>query len=411
MVMPAPQNATKTSIVCGIAVLTAAMLVLTGCSTAVTKQATKPLSLTIGALVPKTGALAALAPAEAAGMNLAVADINQAALGITVAIDVADSGDATTDTAQKSVSRLISKRATAIVGASSNDVTNSILGQAAGAGIVTVSPQNDSPKFTTGHNGGLYFRTSPAAPVQGATLGRLIARDRHSRLGLLVLADEYGTALQATITKAFTGAGGTVVSRQDFSATATAADLASKVAVLMKSKPDAVAIVAQTQTPALVAALVAAGQSTSTLYFTDRNLLQYGTAIPVALTGAQGVAPGPVLDAFFKKKLLGVDPTLTTFAYAPESYDAVVLIALAALQARSTAGKKIAAHLRSVSGGIGQGEKATDFASAAQIILAGGPVDYNGYSGGIAFDAHGDPTQSIIGTFRYGANNQFIREK
>ena len=62
-----------------------------------------------------------------------------------------------------------------------------------------------------------------------------------------------------------------------------------------------------------------------------------------------------------------------------------------------------------VSGGSGDGEKATDFASAAQIILDGGVVDYDGNSGPITFDENGDPTEATIGIFEYGADNKFSR--
>lgn len=407
--MPASQSAIKLPLVRGLTVLSVAALLLAGCATAAPKPQLKPLSLTIGALLPKTGSLATLAPAEAAGVNLAVADINQAALGITIKVTVADSGDAATDTASKSVTSLISKNVSAIIGASSNDVSKKILGQVTNAGIVMVSPKNGSPEFSTAKDNGLYFRTSPSDSVVGASLGRLIARDGHARLALIILSDDYGTGIQTPIIRAFTKAGGEVVSSQEFAASAT--DLATRVAAVVKSKPDAVAILAQTQTAAIIAGLVAGGIPASHLYLTDRNLLQYGSSIPIPLTGAQGVAAGPILDPFFTKKLLAIDPTLTAFASAPESYDAVVLVALAALQAHSTDGKKIAAHLRAVSGGTGHGEKATDFASAAQIILAGDPVDFNGFSGGIAFDARGDPTQAVIGVFRYRADNQFVREK
>ena len=97
------------------------------------------------------------------------------------------------------------------------------------------------------------------------------------------------------------------------------------------------------------------------------------------------------------------------FSYAAESYDAVVLIALAALAAKSVKGADIATKLQEVSGGSGNGEKATDFKSAATIINAGKVVDYDGYSGGIKFDEHGDPTEATIGIFQYDATNHHKR--
>ncbi|MEO7349276.1 MAG: amino acid ABC transporter substrate-binding protein, partial [Terrimesophilobacter sp.] len=59
--------------------------------------------------------------------------------------------------------------------------------------------------------------------------------------------------------------------------------------------------------------------------------------------------------------------------------------------------------------GSGDGEKATDFKSAATIINGGGVVDYDGYSGGIKFDSAGDPTEATIGIFQYDATNHHKR--
>ncbi len=100
---------------------------------------------------------------------------------------------------------------------------------------------------------------------------------------------------------------------------------------------------------------------------------------------------------------------LEDLSYAGESYDAVVLLALASLAAGSTDSADIAAKLQEVSGGSGDGEKCTTFADCAEIITGGGTADYDGYSGGVAFDDAGDPTEATIGVFQYDADNKFTR--
>jgi branched-chain amino acid transport system substrate-binding protein len=402
----------------GMALAAAVSTLLAACSTPAPTAPAKPLTLIVGALVPQTGQYSALAPAENAGITLAMNDINQADLGITVTVLKEDSGDAVAGTAgapptatvaTTAVKSLIAHHVTAIVGASSNDVSRAVLSQVTGAGLVMISPQNNSPEFSTISDHGLYFRTSPSDDAEGSALGSVMAAAGGKRLAMMVLSDDYGTGMEKTISAAYTKAGGQVVANEEFPATQT--DFSKQIAAVAKAKPDAVAVVTQGQATTIVPALVAAGIPATSLYFTDRSLLQYGPSMPVALNGAAGIAAGPVLDPFFQKKLLAIDPTLTGFSYAPESYDSVVLLALAALSAGSTDGAKIAAKLRAVSGGTGHGEKATDFASAAQIILAGDAVDYDGYSGAIAFDAHGDPTKAVFGIFHYGANNRFTRSR
>ena len=38
-----------------------------------------------------------------------------------------------------------------------------------------------------------------------------------------------------------------------------------------------------------------------------------------------------------------------------------------------------------------------------------GSVDYDGISGPITFDEHGDPTEATIGIFQYGDDNKYTR--
>ncbi|MEA3056815.1 MAG: branched-chain amino acid transport system substrate-binding protein, partial [Actinomycetota bacterium] len=61
--------------------------------------------LTIGTLLPQTGALKDTAPAEFAGVDLALRDINDAGgvLGHDVAVVHGDSGDASSDLASETV--------------------------------------------------------------------------------------------------------------------------------------------------------------------------------------------------------------------------------------------------------------------------------------------------------------------
>ena len=118
-------------------------------------------------------------------------------------------------------------------------------------------------------------------------------------------------------------------------------------------------------------------------------------------------APAPNLTDDFTDRLLAIDPDLDSFLYSSESYDATILIALAALAAGSTDGVDIASKLQEVSGGSGDGETCTDFASCAQIIADGGIVDYDGPSGPITLNDAGDPTEATIGIFEYGDDNTY----
>jgi len=402
------------SILGGIAIVGASALVLTGCAapTAEPEETTgprEPLTLKIGTILPQSGTLAFLGPPEEAGVALAVKEINEADLGITVDVEYRDSGDTTTDTATVSVTDLLSLGVSAIVGAASSGVSKTVIDQITGAGVVEFSPANTSIDFTDYADDGLYWRTAPSDVLQGEVLGNLIAEDGVEALGIIELNDSYGTGLAAKLKETYEAAGGTVAAETLFNTGDTV--FTTQISEVLAANPDAIALVTFDEAKVIVPALRGAGFA-GPLYFVDGNLADYSADFAAgALTGSKGTLPG--LDTAtlgdFTDRLLEIDPSLTDYSYAAESYDAVVLLALAALAANSVDGKDIASKLQEVSGGSGDGKKATDFASAAQIILDGGVVDYDGNSGPITFDENGDPTEATIGIFEYGDDNKYTR--
>ena len=96
--------------------------------------------------------------------------------------------------------------------------------------------------------------------------------------------------------------------------------------------------------PASSAAAAAAGIP---LYLVDGNTGNaLGEKLPTGtLNGVKGTIPGAENTQDFKDALLAVDPKLIDYAYAPESYDAVVLTALAAAAAKSDAGVDMAKQI------------------------------------------------------------------
>ena len=91
-------------------------------------------------------------------------------------------------------------------------------------------------------------------------------------------------------------------------------------------------------------------------------------------------------------------------AYGPESYDAVVLMALAAIQGGAVDGATIRDNLQSVSR---DGTKCTAFQECADLLAAGEDIDYDGRSGPITFDENGDPTEAYVGIYQYGKNARY----
>lgn len=400
------------TVIGGIAMIGATALVLAGCAPAgdTPAEPTEALSLKVGTILPQSGALAFLGPPEEAGVALGIQDVNAADAGISVEAIFRDSGDTTTDTATVSVTDLLSQDVSAIIGAASSGVSLTVIDQIVAAGVVQFSPANTSPTLTDYDDNGLYWRNAPSDLLQGEVLGNLIAEDGAATLGMMVLNDAYGTGLAAALKATFEAAGGSVVAEELFNEGDTSFD--AQVSALTAAAPDAIAVITFDQAKVIVPAIVGAGFPGASLYFVDGNLADYSADFaPGLVEGAKGTLPGLDIASLgdFQDRLLEVDPALTEFSYSAESYDAVVLIALAALAAKSTAGVDIASKLQEVSGGSGDGEKCTDFAACAAIIAAGGVVDYDGVSGPITFNEKGDPTEATIGIFEYQNDNTFSR--
>ncbi|WP_353807348.1 ABC transporter substrate-binding protein [Agromyces sp. SYSU T00194] len=413
----------------GIALAGVSALLLTACSTGDTSEPTesedaaasgdanpiepgeRDLTLKIGTILPQSGALAFLGPPEEAGVALAAQEINEADLGITVDVVYRDSGDTTTDTATVSVTDLLSQDVSGIVGAASSGVSKTVIDQIVAAGVVQFSPANTSADFTDYDDDNLYWRTAPSDTLQGEVLGNLIASDGNATLGMIVLNDPYGTGLAEFTKTAFEAAGGEVVAEELFNEGDSNFD--SQIAGVTAANPDAIALITFDQAKIITPALVGEGFPGDKLYFVDGNLADYSADFaPGLVEGAKGTLPG--LDTAtlgdFTDNLLTIDDSLTDFSYAAESYDAVILLALAAYAANSTDGADIAEYLQQVSGGIaGVGEKVTTFADAAALLADGEQVDYDGPSGPVTFDENGDPTEATIGIFQYGADGTYER--
>lgn len=372
----------------------------------------RDLSLKIGTVLPQTGALAYLGPPEEAGVGLAINDINEADLGIQLEVEWGDSGDPDNKAYETTVPRLLNGGAKVLIGAASSGVTKLFLDQAVGEGVITFSPANTSPDFTDWDDNGLYWRTAPSDLLQGEVLGNLIAEDGHEALGIIYLNDAYGTGLEASLTENFEGTGGEVVASESYNAGDT--NFSAQISTIMAANPDAIAVIGFEETATILPAIVNGGFDGSNFYFVDGNTQQWGANLPVSIAGSKGTQPGPSLGDDFQDRLkefwLEHDGSeLKDFNYAAESYDAVVLTALAALAANSSEPADIAGKLREVSGGEGDGEKCTSYKECAEIILDGGVADYDGYSGAITFDENGDPTEATIGIFEYGDDNTHSR--
>lgn len=373
-------------------------------------------TLTVGTLLPQTGSLAFLGPPEFAGVDLAVKEINEAGgvLGKPVKGVKGDSGDVDSGIAPSESDKLIKAGSDVIVGAASSGVTATVIDKIMGAGVVMYSPANTSTDFDLKKYAkpDLYFRTAPSDILQGAVMANLLLKDGRQNVAILARQDAYGETLVDEVTKGLEGAGSKVTKTEFYSETGAPAD--SQLTDIAAAKPDALVLIAFEETTKIVPNLIQAkaGPQDIPTYFVDGNTADYKQDpkkpkkpyLPAGtLTGVKGTFPGAEAPGDFRKRLLALNPDLTDFPYAAESYDAVVTSALAAEAGKNDSGASIAKELIEVTKG---GEKCTTFKACNDLLADGKDIDYDGVSGPIEFGATGSPTSASISINLYDKNNQ-----
>jgi hypothetical protein len=230
--------------------------------------------LKIGTLLPETGNLAFLGPPEIAGVQMAVAEMNEAGgvNGAQVELVEGDSGDTTTDTAVQTVTRELAEGVDAIIGAASSSVSASVIDQVTGAGVTQFSPANTSKQFSDYPDKGFYFRLGPSDILQGQVLAEVIAEDGAASLVILNFDDDYGNGLAEDLAASFEAGGGEVVDTITYDPQAQTFD--AEVGQALEADADAIALIGFDETSRLLVTLVEQGLGPNDIptYLVDGNI-------------------------------------------------------------------------------------------------------------------------------------------
>ncbi|GAA1396544.1 ABC transporter substrate-binding protein [Pseudonocardia kongjuensis] len=367
---------------------------------------TEPLK--IGTLLPETGSLAFLGPPEFAGVEVALAEINEAGgvLGSPVEHLRGDSGDDTTDIANQTVDRHLASGTQVIVGAAASGVSKLVIDKITGAGVVQFSPANTSDEFTCWEDAGLYFRTAPPDVLQAQALAQLITSDGGQRVSILARNDPYGAGLADNTEQNLVSAGIPQDQIQKIIYDPNAASFNPEIDQIAQFDPDSIAVIGFDESKRILTRMseVQIGPAQKGVYGTDGNM---GNALgeglpPGLLEGMKGTTPLTELSGDFEQRLRAEDPSLTDVNYAGESYDAVIISALAAEAAQSTNGADIASEINGITK---DGEKCTTFADCKAILDQGGDVDYDGVTGTLDFTDAGEPGSGSYGVLTFTGEN------
>ena len=350
--------------------------------------------LQIGSLVPETGPLAPLAGPSREAIALAVEDINAA--GGDVTLTTADSATAP-DVAIEAVSRLLAEGVDVIVGPAASSITQAVIQTLFDARIPQCSPSAQSPAFSTQENAAYFFRTVP--PVQGVApiIANVVAGDGATRVALVGRADEYGIAITGLVALLLGEIG---AESETFLYDPAAVAFDAEVAAVTGYGPDAIVNVGFFFDGAnIIRDLIEAGFGPEMQYGSDALFYPYLWQLinpndPTVLDGMQII--GVAGREEFNERLTEISGGNVNFA--GQSYDCVVLLALAAQIATGVDGDAIIEAI----GGITQGgTECLSYAECAALIADGQDIDYVGVSGPLNLSAAGDPTVGSYGVFRF----------
>jgi branched-chain amino acid transport system substrate-binding protein len=362
-------------------------------------------TLKVGYVLPETGQLAFLGPPQIQGLKLAVESINAegGVLGKQIPAPVAGDEAGDQAVAQQSADRVLASGVQAVVGAAASAMTLAIIDKISGAKVVQCSASNTAPTFTPYQDEGYYFRTAPSDALQGPVLADLIVNEGHSRVAIVARADDYGKGLADATAKSLREAGATVALNTSYDPNTTNFDaVVQKVA---NAKPDAVAVIAFEEGKQILKGLIEAGYGPAKIGVFGADGLR-SEELPKlvdpknesVLTGMMGTAPASAENARFTSALKQFDPKLKELQYAPQAFDCMTVIALAAQQAKTNDPAVFKNDMVAVTR---DGTKCVSFAACKKLINAGTNIDYEGVSGPLNFIPAGEPGEATIEIYSY----------
>jgi ABC-type branched-subunit amino acid transport system substrate-binding protein len=371
----------------------------------------KQLDLVIGNSLPLSGSSKGLGRSGEKASQLALAQIEQAAVeaGAEHSVRIVNEdqgGDA--DAAVASARTLIDEQgASCLIGPwSSEAVARAAQDVAIPAKVLEISPVATGDDVADLSDHDLVDSTALPVSTEGDALATAIERSLGGVEGHPVNVAAGSSPSASTISRDFIQAwqddGGTVARQitldppQALQVTSNSPD-----AVLLVDDPTGFAQLA----PALSSS---PGWDAATVWGND----QLGSpAIPAqvgsdAVEGMRVLAPGmPMGDeptSAFVEQFKSASPRDVKMApFAAQEFDATILCYLAAVAAGSTDGQKIADKLIDITAPGGTEYSWRQLPDAIKALEDGEDIDYTGASGPLDMDVHGDPTNGVFDIYQY----------
>lgn len=345
-------------------------------------------TVNVGIILGFTGPLESITPGMADAAEIAFAEASDSGLlpgGVTINPVRADSTCIDAAAATAAAERLVTAEGViAIMGADCSGVTMAVANSVAVPnGVVMVSPSATSPALSTFEDNDFFFRTSPSDARQGEVLTDVLADRGITEVAVTYTNNDYGLGLAEAFESNFTAAGGAIVisaAHEDGKG-----DYSSEVAALQASGAEHLMVFGYVDQGGrgIIQAALDSGAFESFIVGDGMHGQSLLEAIGPELDGkVVGTLPG--IDNEGSQRWLeigaaaGLDPS---GSFAPESYDAAALIALAMTAADSTDSAAIRDQIMNVANAPGEPILPGELAKGLEIVAGGGDIDYMGATG------------------------------
>lgn len=363
------------------------------------------IAITIGALLPQTGDLAALGKNTSTAVQLAVEQANTNDSKVKVTLDSQDAGTQES-IAQSAIQQLLTKNVSGIVGAVSSAVCLSVVDTVVQAQVPMISPACTSPQLTTYADDGYFFRTAAPSEFQGTILANIAHEDGKQRAAVMAVNNSYGQSIADSFKKQFEKLGGQVL--VDIKYDAAGKSFTAETQRVASAKPDSVVLIGYQDTGA---AIVHDAQQRGLLdlaWYTGDGIQDASfpkQALPndqTPLYSWKGVGIGssdsPSAKAFgdaYQKKFGAAAPS-----FSAQAYDAAWVTILSSVLADKN-GTDAKTEIPNVT------DPSADKCTAAEcisLVAQGKHVSYQGATGPVTFDKNGDPTNAVFAVWQFTAD-------
>jgi branched-chain amino acid transport system substrate-binding protein len=357
--------------------------------------------LKVGVLAPSPGLLATLFQAQSRGIAAAAADIAAGGGVIGGPLDVEQFDTPLGSTEFDVVDDAVDSGARVLIGPAGSTSALEVLPELSRLSTVACSASATLPGLTADQEQLAMFRTALPDDVLTSYLADQIMERRDAaapgaawKVAIVARADDYGLSVGNGLAASLQARGmfpsviGYNPRRVTFLGTADE---------VMALQPDLTILVSYEEGPNLLSALVRAGASPASMigldgFFAPRVAAIAGGSDPTSIDGFSVL--GTTGDRAFLQRMLD-DDSNAQVAFAAQAYDCAIVLALAAQEVESARAATIAIAIQSVTAG---GIACTTYADCNAKLAAGEDIDYDGPSGRLAIDDHGDPTSARFTT-------------